>query len=69
MIRREKVDNNTSSRGIGFFGLLTITFIVLKITKYIDWSWWWVLAPLWMSLIITIVIITTITVLAIRKQK
>lgn len=35
-----------SSSGMGFFGLLTITFIVLKLTKIIDWSWFWVLFPL-----------------------
>jgi hypothetical protein len=29
----------------GFAGLLTIAFIVLKLTKVIDWSWWWVLSP------------------------
>jgi len=36
--------------GIGFFGLLAIVFITLKLTGYIAWSWWWVLAPLWMPL-------------------
>jgi len=34
--------------GIGFCGLLTIAFIVLKLIDKIDWSWWWVLAPLWL---------------------
>ncbi len=29
--------------------MLTIVFIVLKLTKTIDWSWWWVLSPLWIS--------------------
>ena len=38
----------TASGGIGFFGLLGIVFIVMKLTGYIDWSWWWVLAPLWL---------------------
>ncbi len=33
--------------GVGFFGLLTILFIGLKLTGYITWSWWWVLGPLW----------------------
>ncbi len=37
---------NAKSGEIGFLGLLTIVFIVLKLTKYIDWSWWWVLSPL-----------------------
>ena len=35
------------SGGIGFLGLLTIVFIVLKLCNVIDWSWWWVLAPTW----------------------
>ena len=33
--------------GIGFFGLLGIAFIVLKLTGYIDWPWWIVLSPIW----------------------
>ena len=33
--------------GIGFLGLLCIAFIVLKLTGVIDWSWWWVMAPIW----------------------
>lgn len=36
-----------AASGIGFFQLLTIVFIVLKLTGYIAWSWWWVLSPLW----------------------
>lgn len=38
---------SSSSSGIGFFGLLAIVFITLKLTGFIDWSWWWVTAPLW----------------------
>jgi hypothetical protein len=37
----------TQSGGIGFFGLLAIVFITLKLTNVINWSWWWVTAPLW----------------------
>jgi hypothetical protein len=33
--------------GIGIIGALLILFIALKLTKQIDWSWWWVLSPLW----------------------
>ena len=33
----------------GFCGILTIVFIVLKLTKVIAWSWWWVLSPLWIG--------------------
>lgn len=47
-------DENTSDGGIGFCGLLAIAFIVMKLTGFIDWSWWWVLAPLWMTLILIV---------------
>lgn len=33
--------------GVTFLGLLFLTFLVLKLTAVIDWSWWWVTAPLW----------------------
>lgn len=39
---------SSTSGGIGFSGLLTIVFIVLKLTGNIDWSWWWVLSPIWL---------------------
>lgn len=37
--------NNAATRFL--LGLLTIVFITLKLTHVIDWSWWWVLGPLW----------------------
>ena len=46
-----------SSGGIGFTGLLAIVFITLKLTNYIDWSWWWVLAPLWVPCALVILFI------------
>jgi len=49
-------NSNSSSGGIGFTGLLTIVFIVLKLLHKITWSWWWVLSPLWIGLALTILI-------------
>lgn len=46
-----EVSQTQKSGGIGFIGLLTIVFIVLKLTGYIDWSWWWVLSPIWISVL------------------
>lgn len=51
-----KTSSSSSSGGIGFAGLLTIAFIVLKLTNYIAWSWWWVLSPIWISVLIALVI-------------
>jgi len=51
--------SSSSSSGVGFVGLLTIVFIILKLIGQIDWSWWWVLSPIWISgmLIMSIVAI------------
>ena len=46
------MSESKSSGGVGFCGLLTIVFIVLKLTNVITWSWLWVLAPLWLPLAI-----------------
>jgi len=42
--------NSSTSGGIGFTGLLTIVFIILKLCGVITWSWWWVLSPIWISI-------------------
>lgn len=57
---------NTTS-GIGLSGLLGVAFIVLKLTEVIAWSWWWVLSPFWIPIIIILVIwIVVIALLVIR---
>lgn len=55
--------------GISFCGLLTILFIALKLTNFINWSWWWVLSPLWIpiAIILLIMIIGLIVVIWITK--
>ena len=47
----------TSSSGIGFWGLLQIAFIVLKLIGKIEWSWWWVLAPTWGPLLLVLALV------------
>jgi len=53
---------------IGFTGLLTIVFIVLKLCKVIAWSWLWVLFPLWISLFIGLVIILIIVIIKLINE-
>jgi len=43
-------DSKSSSGGVGFAGLLTIAFVVLKLCKVIDWSWWWIVSPMLISI-------------------
>ena len=56
--------SSSSSGGIGFFGLLTILFVALKLTGYIAWSWFWVLSPL-IALGILLVIVIGLMILAV----
>jgi cation transport ATPase len=34
--------------------ILFLVFLVLKLTEVIDWSWWWITAPLWLPIIIIV---------------
>lgn len=56
-----------SSGGVGLFSLLTVAFVVLKLTGYITWSWVWVLAPTWIPLAIFFFIVLMLVVLAAFK--
>jgi len=46
----------SKSNGIGLGTVLTMVFVVLKLTNYINWSWWWVLSPLWIPILIGLAI-------------
>jgi len=59
------MDNNSRGSnvaGVGLCDLLFVVFLVLKLTHVIDWSWWWVTAPLWipLALVVVVVIIASI---------
>lgn len=60
--------SSSSSGGIGFTGLLTILFIGLKLTHYIDWSWWWVLAPIWIAAVFVVILAACLVTVAVVKD-
>lgn len=60
------MENNTGG-GIGFCGMLTLIFITLKLLEVITWSWWWVLAPIWIPTLIAMIIVFFIVIWAIFK--
>ena len=43
----EKDKTTIQFGGTSFPGLLFLVFLTLKLTNVINWSWWWVTAPLW----------------------
>ena len=56
--------SSSSSGGIGFVGLLTVVFIVLKLIGRISWSWIWVLSPVWISALLLPVIVFILILLS-----
>lgn len=48
--------STTVNGGIGFAGLLTIAFIVLKLLGIITWSWVWVFSPIWIEIILIVLL-------------
>ena len=55
------------SGGIGFSGLLTIVFIILKLTKVICWSWLWVLSPLWIGALLNLIITVIAVIISLKS--
>lgn len=48
--------SKNSTGGVGIATVLFLIFLVLKLTKVITWSWWWVFSPLWISFAIALVV-------------
>ena len=64
------MDSRSGGSCLGSFAtLLTVVFITLKLTDYIDWSWWWVLSPIWISIGISIAIIVLFVLIALAVDK
>jgi len=58
--------SNSSSAGIDVLGLLGVLLVGLKLTGYIDWSWWLVTLPFWGG--IALVIIAVLVILAFNRK-
>ena len=56
-------NKTTVNGGIGFTGLLTIVFIVLKLLGLITWSWIWVFAPIWIDAILVVLLLAVLIIL------
>ena len=54
---RNSNNATATAKGIGFSGLLTIAFVVLKLCGVIKWSWLWVLSPVWISILLWVLFI------------
>lgn len=52
--------NTAKKAGVSVTGVLTLTFIALKLLGFISWSWWWVVSPLWLPFALVIFVIMPI---------
>ena len=50
-------NSNSSSSGIGVIGMLGILFVGLKLTGYINWSWWVITLPFWGGLAVVLLVV------------
>ena len=62
---------NNTDNGSNLTGVLLILFIVLKLTHNIDWSWWWVLSPLWVpvAIVMALMVLTALIVMIVEAFK
>lgn len=55
---------STAGGGVGLNSLLFLLFLGLKLTDHIDWSWWWVTAPLWIPLAVVVGLLLFMLIIA-----
>ena len=60
--------NNSTSGGLGLGTMLFLIFLVLKLCNVIDWSWWWVTSPLWISVILWVLIVVGLVIYYYRQE-
>lgn len=53
--------SSSQAGGISFAGVLAVLFIALKLTRAIAWSWWWVLAPIWIPITLVMLVMAFFT--------
>ncbi len=60
--------SNNTNYGISFPTLLGLVFIVLKLCKVIDWSWWWVLSPFWTGLALVLLFLVVLIIVKLKSK-
>jgi hypothetical protein len=63
--------NNATTKVQGsfpFLSILCLIFITLKLTGYIAWSWWWVLAPIWIPISTILVVFVIVGMLYVAEN-
>lgn len=59
------MENYNTTSSVSYTGVLTLIFVVLKLCNVIDWSWWWVLCPIWISFALSLLFIIILGIISI----
>ena len=62
-------NNNSNNNGMSTSTVLTLIFVTLKLCKVIDWSWWWILSPVWITAGIAILALIVIALWEVSDAK
>jgi hypothetical protein len=57
--------NSSISGGVGLDVVLFVVFLVLKLCNVIDWSWWWVTAPLWIPVALFVAVCAVVFIVGV----
>lgn len=61
------MSREAKSGGLGFLSILTLIFITLRLLEVITWSWWMVLAPMWIPVVFVLIILLVVFVVCVVK--
>ena len=67
-LNNDNDSKGSSYTGPSFFGFLFLIFMTLKLTGHIDWSWWWVTAPLWGQVVLALGLILLCVIVSIFRK-
>ena len=59
----DKKTSPTAKGGMSFLEALLLVFVILKLCKIITWSWWWVLSPIWIPLILWLLLVIIVKII------
>ena len=48
--------------------ILFIVFLILRLCKVIDWSWWWVTSPLWIMALFVIMMMILYVIIGVLME-
>lgn len=59
-----KKNKSGGSSSLTFSSILGVAFIVLKLCGVIAWPWVWVLAPIWVPVVIALIVLLCVAIWA-----